>query len=58
MSLLNVALGVIAGFVIAGGGFLLAGASAWALYRWATEFASPTNPALEDEDEIDHRFHG
>jgi hypothetical protein len=53
----SVAFGVIAGIVIAVGGFLLVGAAVWALFRWATEFATPENPSLADEDEIDHRFY-
>ena len=53
----SVAFGVIAGIVIAVGGFLLVGAVAMALFRWATEFVTPENPTLEDEDEIDHRFY-
>jgi hypothetical protein len=28
-----------------------------ALFRWATEFVTPQNPSLEDEDEIDYRFY-
>jgi hypothetical protein len=52
----SVTLGVVAGIVIAVGGFLLVGAAVWALFRWATEFATPENPALADEDDIDHRF--
>jgi hypothetical protein len=43
--------------VIAVGGFLLVGAAVMALFRWATELVTPQNPALEDEDEIDHRFY-
>jgi hypothetical protein len=53
----NVAFGVIAGLVIAVGGFLAVGAAVMALFRWATEFVTPRNPSLEDEDEIDHRFY-
>jgi hypothetical protein len=51
------AFGVVAGFVIAVGGFLAVGAAIMAMFRWATEFATPQNPSLEDEDEIDHRFY-
>ena len=53
----SVAFGVIAGIVIAVGGFLLVGAVAMALFRWATEFVTPEHPSLADEDEIDHRFY-
>jgi hypothetical protein len=53
----NIAFGVIAGLVIAVGGFLVVGAAVVALFRWATKFVTPQNPALEDEDEIDHRFY-
>jgi hypothetical protein len=53
----NIAFGVVTGLVIAVGGFLAVGAMILALFRWATEFVAPQNPALEDEDEIDHRFY-
>jgi len=53
----NVAFGVIIGLVIAVGGFLVAGVAGVALFRWATEFVTPQNPSLDDEDEIDHRFY-
>jgi hypothetical protein len=53
----NIAFGIIAGLVIAVGGFLAVGAAVMALFRWATEFVTPRNPSLEDEDEIDHRFY-
>jgi hypothetical protein len=53
----NIAFGVVAGLVIAVGGFLAVGAAIVALFRWATEFVTPQNPELEDEDEIDHRFY-
>ena len=51
------ALGIVTGFVIAIGGFLFAGAAVAMVFRWATEFATPRNPDLDDEDEIDHRFY-
>jgi len=50
-------MGIITGFVIAIGGFLLAGAAVVMVFRWATEFVTPRNPNLDDEDEIDHRFY-
>lgn len=53
----NIAFGVVAGLVITVGGFLAIGAVVVALFRWATEFVTPQNPELEDEDEIDHRFY-
>jgi hypothetical protein len=53
----NIAFGIIAGLVIAVGGFLAVGAAVMALFRWATEFVTPQNPSLEDEDEIDYRFY-
>jgi flagellar motor component MotA len=51
------ALGIVTGFVIAIGGFLLAGSAVAMVFRWATEFVTPRNPTLDDEDEIDHRFY-
>jgi nucleoside recognition membrane protein YjiH len=53
----SISFGVVAGVVIAVGGFLLVGAAVMALFRWATELVTPQNSALEDEDEIDHRFY-
>ncbi len=53
----NIAFGVITGLVIAVGGFLVVGAAVVMLCRWATEFVTPQNPSLDDEDEIDHRFY-
>jgi hypothetical protein len=53
----SVALGVVTGLVIAVGGLLAVGSAVMALFRWATEFVTPQNPSLEDEDEIDHRFY-
>ena len=52
----NLAFGAVVGIVISVGGFLFVGVAVLALFRWATEFVTPQNPALEDEDEIDHRF--
>jgi len=57
MDMWNIAFGIIAGLVIAVGGFLALGAAVMALFRWATEFVTPQNPSLDDEDEIDHRFY-
>ncbi len=51
------AFGVVAGLVVAAGGFLLLVLAALALFRRATELARPENPSLADEDEIDHRFY-
>ena len=53
----SISFGVVAGVVIAVGGFLIVGAAVMALFRWATEFVTPEHPSLEDEDEIDHRFY-
>jgi hypothetical protein len=53
----SVALGVVTGLVIAVGGLLAVGSAVMALFRWATEFVTPQNPSLEDEDEIDHRLY-
>jgi hypothetical protein len=53
----SISFGVVAGVVIAVGGFLLVGAAVMALFRWATKLVTPENPSLEDEDEIDHRFY-
>ena len=53
----SISFGVVVGAVIAVGGFLLVGAAVMALFRWATEFVTPENPSLDDEDEIDHRFY-
>jgi hypothetical protein len=53
----NLAFGVVTGLVITVGGFLAVGAMILALFRWATEFVTPQNPALDDEDEIEHRFY-
>jgi hypothetical protein len=57
MDMWNIAFGIFAGLVIAVGGFLAVGAAVMALFRWATEFVTPQNPSLDDEDEIDHRFY-
>ncbi len=51
------AFGVIIGLVIVVGGFLVVGGAVVALFRWATEFVTPQNPSVNDEDEIDHRFY-
>lgn len=50
-------MGIVAGFIIAIGGFLMVGAIVAALFRWATTSVRPQDPALDDEDEIDHRFY-
>jgi heme A synthase len=49
--------GGIVGLLIAVGGLVSVGWAALALANWANKDMKPQDPALDDEDEIDHRFY-